>query len=204
MQEKSIYKEPWFYVMVFVLIITTVIAGFLIYKAMTKPVEVQGTSQTIAETPTGVKITAEKAGYNITNGQAKEIATVIREIRTENKEPAYVITTTGKEAKTQAEQAKKDNKADFAIVTDKNNPDKQVDLAKLEKEKTVELNQYNIQCYKKYLRQIEVGKSNDGYNEVGFSISKKITNNGQYIGVGIANEWKGSDNRIWIKAVYMW
>lgn len=203
-QQKSIYKEPWFYVVIACVLISLLVGGWLIYRAMNKPAEVQGTSQTIAETPTGVKIAADKAGYNINNGQAKEIATAIREIRTESKEPVYVINTTGKEAKAQAEQAKKDNKADFAIITDKNNPDRQVDLAKLEKEKTVELNQYNIQCYKKYLRQVEVGRSNDGYNEVGFSISKKITNDGQYIGLGIADEWKDSDNRIWVKVVYTW
>ena len=72
--DKSIYKEPWFYIMLFVLIATGIIGGFLLYRAMNKPAEVQGTSQTIAETQQGVKIAANKAGYRLDDGQAKEIS----------------------------------------------------------------------------------------------------------------------------------
>ncbi|MCR5177181.1 MAG: hypothetical protein K6C05_10105, partial [Anaerovibrio sp.] len=52
------------------------------YRAYNQPVEVQSIPQTIAETPQGVKIAADKAGYSLDTGQAKQVATAIREIRT--------------------------------------------------------------------------------------------------------------------------
>ena len=183
---------------VIIMIVAFFICGFLIYRAMNKPVEVQGTSQTIAETPQGVKITAEKAGYSLDSGQAKEVATVIREIRTENKEPLYVVQTTGKEVAKESEQARKDNKADFAIVTDKNNPDKVVSMNDIEKDSKVELNQYNIHCYKKVIRTIDVTSN----KQATFTISRKITNDGQYIGIGAGYDWE--NNRVIAKLSYSW
>jgi Tfp pilus assembly protein PilP len=165
---------------------------------MTNPVEVQGTSQTIAETPTGSKIAAEKAGFKIDSGQAREVATTIREIRTEQREPVYIVTTTGKEAAKESEQARKDNHADYSLVTDKNDPDKKVELDKLDKDKTYTLEQYNIQAFKKVIRTIDVSTN----KEATFTISRKITNDGQYLGIGAGYDWE--NNRVIAKVSYSW
>lgn len=198
----NINKEKLRNIMVYVAAISLVIAlcisGFMIYKAMTKPVEVQGTSQTIVETPTGSKIAAEKAGFKIDSGQAREVATTIREIRTEQREPVYIVTTTGKEATKESEQARKDNHADYSLVTDKNDPDKKVELDKLDKDAKVELNQYNIQCYKKVIRTIDISSN----KEATFTISRKITNDGQYLGIGAGYDWE--NKRVIAKISYSW
>ena len=191
-------KNKYLNVALALMIIVFFINGYLLYRAINKPVEVQETSQTIAETPQGVKITAEKAGYNLDSGQAKEVATVIREIRTENKEPLYVVQTTGKEVAKESEQARKDNKADFAIVTDKNNPDKVVNMNDIEKDSKVELNQYNIQAYKKVIRTIDVTSN----KQATFTISRKITNDGQYLGIGAGYDWE--NHRVIAKVSYSW
>lgn len=164
-----------------------------------EPAEVQGTSQAVTETETGVKVTAEKAGYKLDSGQANQVATVIREIRTENREPVYVVNTTGKEAQKESEQARKDNKADFSIVTDKDNPDYKVDLSKLDDNSKVTLNQYNIKAYKSVIRTIDYAPVN---KQVTFTVSKKITNDGQYLGVGAGYDFE--DNRFIAKISYSW
>ena len=204
--DKSIYKDkkPWFYIMLFVLIATGIIGGFLLYRAMNKPAEVQGTSQTIAETQQGVKIAANKAGYRLDDGQAKEISTTIREIRTTEKEPVYIVQTTGKDVKKDSEQARRDNKADFAIVTDKDNPDKVVDLNSIEKDSKVELQQYNIQAYKPVIRTISIAPDFNGkaVKQADFTISKKITKDGQYLGVGVGYDFE--DKKALVKFSYSW
>jgi len=196
--DKEKVKNIMVYVGIILLIIALGISAFLIYKAITKPVEVQGTSQNIVETQTGNKITAEKAGYKIDNGQAKEIATTIREIRTEQREPVYIVTTTGKEAAKESEQARKDNHADYSLVTDKNDPDKKVELDKLDKDAKVELNQYNIQAFKKVIRTIDVSSN----KEATFTVSRKITNDGQYLGIGAGYDWE--NKRVIAKISYSW
>jgi hypothetical protein len=190
-------KEPWFYATVFLLTVI-IIGGFFLYKHLTKPSEVQGTSQAIAETQQGVKITADKAGYSLDNGQAKQVATTIREIRETQKEPVYIVQTTGKEVVKDSEQARKDNKADFSIVTDKNNPDKVVDLKGIESDKKVQLNQYNIQAYKKVIRTIEYSSN----KQATFTISRKITDDGQYIGIGAGYDF--DNKRVIAKVSYSW
>lgn len=202
--DKEKLKNLMVYVGAILLVIALFISGFLIYKAMTKPVEVQGTSQTIAETKQGVKITADKAGYRLDDGQAREISSTIREIRQVEREPVYIVTTTSEQAKSASEQAKKDNKADFAIVTDKTDPNKTVDLDKLEKSDKVELNQYNIQAYKPVLRTISITPDikDRGVRQVNFSVSKKITKDGQYLGVGVGYDIK--DHRALVNLSYSW
>lgn len=186
------------------LVICILAIGIAIYMGYHKDKEVQGTSQTIAETQQGVKIVANKSGYRLDDGQAKEISTTIREIRTTEKEPVYIVQTTGEKAQKDSEQAKQDNKADFAIVTDRNDPDKVVNLEKLEKDQKVELNQYNIQAYKPILRTVSITPDiqDKGIKQVNFSISKKITKDGQYIGVGTGYDFQ--DHRVLVNLSYTW
>lgn len=202
---KKKIKKVALYILVIIMLIASAVAGFYLYKALVGPKDiVTDVPQTVVETTQGAKITANKAGYNIDDGQAKEVAKVIREIRTENKEPLYVVNTNGKEVKQQTEQAKKDNKADFAIVTDRNNPDKAVDLNKIDKDTKVELNQYNVQAYKPVIRTISVTPDfgDNNIRQVGFSIAKKVTKDGQYLGIGTGYDFK--DKRVLVSLTYSW
>ena len=163
-------------------------------------------SQTTVETPAGVQRAAEKAGVTVDSTQARAVAKEIKYIYETQKEPVYVVQTTGGKAEAAASEARKDAKADFAIITDKNDPDKQVNLAELKKDKDqpVELNQYNIQAYKPVIRTISIAPdiNERGVRQVDFSISKKITKDGQYIGVGVGYDIV--DHRALVKLSYSW
>lgn len=83
------------------------------------------------------------------------------------------MNTTGEKAPAAASEARKEAKADFAIITDKNNPDKQVQLEELKKDQPVELNQYNVQAYKPVIRTLTISPDIDGkkLEQINFSIS---------------------------------
>ena len=163
-------------------------------------------SQTTAETPAGVQRAAEKAGVTVDSTQAKAVAKEIKYIYETQKEPVYIVKTTGAEVQTAASTARKEAKADFSIITDKNNPTKEVSLEELQKEKAqpVELNQYNIQAYKPVIRTISIAPDikERGVRQVNFSISKKITKDGQYVGVGVGYDIV--DKRALVNLSYSW
>lgn len=174
--------------------------AYIFYKPVTPM------SQQQAETVSGVKEAGRNNDITISNGQAKEIVTQIKEIRVTEKEPVYVVQTDGKNVAKESEKAVKESHADYAIVTDKNDMDKKVDINSIDDNTKVELNQYNINAYKKVIRQVEVGKlvADDGY-VVGASISKKVTDDGQYLGVGF--DWiheDDGDNKGIVKVIYSW
>lgn len=192
-------KEALLYIIPACVVALLVCGAYILYKQSKEPVEIQGTTQSMVETPKGVEITANKAGYSLDRGQTERISTVIKEIRTENKEPVYVVKTDGKNAVKDSEQARKDNKADFSIIADKDNPDYKVDLSKLDKDQSLTLQQYNIQAYKKVIRTIDyepIGK------QATFTISRKITNDGQYIGVGVGYDFE--HDKVVAKVSYSW
>lgn len=157
------------------------------------------TSQKQAETTTGVKEAAKNANTAVTDSQAKEISTVIKEIRVTEKEPVYIAQTTGEKAKDESEKQAKLNDADFTIVTDKDNPDEEVNLDDLDKDKKVTLNQYNIQAYKKHINTIEYQPTE---KVVGYTHQWRITKSGRYIGVGA--DYDIDDKRVYAKVTYSW
>lgn len=156
-------------------------------------------SQQQAETPVDVQNAANNANVKLDAGQAKEVSTVIREIRTTEKEPVYVIQTTGENAKEESEKAASQEQADFAIVTDKNNPEKEVSLEDLDKDTKVELNQYNVQVFKKHLNTIEYQPTE---KVVGYTHQWKVTDSGRYIGVGA--DYDIDDKKVYAKITYSW
>ena len=160
---------------------------------------VTSTSQQQAETSAGVQDAADNAGVKLDEGQAKEVSTVIREIRVTEKEPVYVIQTTGENAKAESEKAAKQEQADFAIVTDKNAPEKKVNLEELDKDTKVELNQYNIQAFKKHINTIEYQPTE---KVVGYTHQWKVTDSGRYMGVGA--DYDIDDKKIYAKITYSW
>ena len=164
-------------------IILSVLLGFYFFD---KPPEKEtGMSQVQAETESGINTAAHNAQVPLSATQAKEVVTQIREIHTTEQVPVYVVQSTGTTVRQDVEQAGEDNKADFAVVTDLNHPEQEVKLDELDKDAKVELNQYNVQAYKPVIRHIEAGKvaGGDGFM-IGGSVSRKITKDGQYLGVG--------------------
>ena len=173
------------YAVIAVAIILSVLLGFYFFDKHKPPEKETGMSQVQAETEAGINTAAHNAQVPLSASQAKEIVTQIREIHTTEQVPVYVVQSTGTTVRQDVEQAGEDNKADFAVVTDLNHPEQEVKLDELDENAKVELNQYNIQAYKPVIRQIEAGKEagGDGFM-VGGSVSRKITKDGQYLGVG--------------------
>ena len=166
-------------------VILSVLLGFYFYDKNKPPEKEIGMSQVQVETEAGINTAAHNAQVPLSATQAKEAVTQIREIHTTEQVPIYVVQSTGSTVSQDVEQVREDNKADFAVVTDLNHPEQEVKLDELDKDAKVELNQYNVQAYKPVIRQIEAGKvaGGDGFM-IGGSVSRKITKDGQYLGIG--------------------
>lgn len=152
-----------------------------------------------AETPAGVEKAANNAHIKLDSGQTKQVSETIREIRVTEKEPVYIIQTTGDKAQEVSEKASKQEKADFSIVTDKDHSDEAVELDKLDENETVNLNQYNIQAYKKQLNTIEY---QPWEKTIGYTHSWKVSKSGKYLGVGA--DYDIDDKRVLAKVTYSW
>ena len=182
-------------------VILIVLLVFFVVKAWgahtTKPVNTMPQQQ--AETPAGVEKTASNAHIKLDRGQTKQVSETIREIRVTEKEPVYIVQTTGDKAQDASEKASKQEKADFSIVTDKDHPDEAVELDKLDENETVNLNQYNIQAYKKQLNTIEY---QPWEKTIGYTHSWKVSKSGKYLGVGA--DYDIDDKRVLAKVTYSW
>lgn len=187
------------------LVLVVFFLGHMVYTKYFKPDKaVVPESQIQVETPEGVQKAADKAGIKLEYGQAKEAAKEIRYIYETKKEPVYIVNTTGEKAPAAASEARKEAKADFAIITDKNNPDKQVKLEELKKDQPVELNQYNVQAYKPVIRTLTISPDIEGkkLEQINFSVSKKINKKGEYIGIGAGYDI--IDKRALLNISYSW
>lgn len=154
-------------------------------------------SQQQAETPVGVQQASDNVELDYE--QAKQVSETIKEIRVTEKEPVYIIQTTGSEAKEVSENVVKQEKADFAIVTDKDNPEKAVELDKLDKDATVNLSQYNIKAYKNHINTVEYSPSE---KTIGYTHQWKVSESGHYMGVGV--DYDTDDNKVMAKVTYSW
>lgn len=181
-------------------ILITLLVCFLVkaWEAhITKPVTTMPQQQ--AETPAGIEKAASNAHIKLDNGQTKQVSETIREIRVTEKEPVYIIQTTGDKAREVSEKASKQEKADFSIVTDKDHPDEAVELDKLDKDTTVNLNQYNVQAYKKHINTVEYYPQEKA---IGYTHQWKTSKSGRYMGVGL--DYDTDDNRVMAKVTYSW
>ena len=182
-------------------VILIVLLVFFVVKAWeahtTKPVTTMPQQQ--AETPAGVEKAASNAHIKLDSGQTKQVSETIREIRVTEKEPVYIVQTTGDKAQDASEKASKQEKADLSIVTDKDHPDEAVELDKLDENETVNLNQYNIQAYKKQLNTIEY---QPWEKTIGYTHSWKVSKSGKYLGVGA--DYDIDDKRVLAKVTYSW
>jgi predicted negative regulator of RcsB-dependent stress response len=191
------------YLLAMAVIVLVCIAGYAIWHShQAQPVTTE--SQVQAETPAGVTQAANKAQVGISPSQAREAASQIRYIYTNSIIPQYTIKTTGDKAQEAAEKAQAAAGADFAIVTNKSNPTETTDLKTLPAGSTVELNQYNVQAYKKVLHTIDVSPDihNKAIGEVGYMVSRKISSDGKYLGVGVS--YNVEDKKTLVHVSYTW
>ena len=200
---KNWFKGEWnrgFFIVMSFLILLTVVLAFAnagLNRYTTKPATTMTQQQ--AETPAGVEKAASNAHIKLDSGQTKQVSETIRGIRVTEKEPVYIIQTTGDKAQEVSEKASKQEKADFSIVTDKGHPDEVVELDKLDENETVNLNQYNIQAYKKQLNTIEY---QPWEKTIGYTHSWKVSKSGKYLGVGA--DYDIDDKRVLAKVTYSW
>ena len=190
------------YLLAMAVIVLVCIAGYAIWHShQAQPVTTE--SQVQAETPAGVTQAANKAQVSISPSQAQEAASQIKYIYTNSIIPQYTITTTGDKAQEAADKAQEAVGADFSIITNKSNPTATTDLKTLPAGSTVELNQYNVQAYKKVLHTIDIGTSDcKGVDEVGYMVSRKVSKDGKYIGVGVS--YNVDNEKAMVKLSYTW
>ncbi|WP_028972419.1 hypothetical protein, partial [Sporomusa ovata] len=130
--------------------------------------------------------------------QLNEAAQQIAELK--NKPPDTIIQTVPVEVIKTVEVERQKSGADFAIVTNLVNLDKQVNLqevASLPADTPVTLKQYNVFAYKKVIRGVNVysdwSKAAQGkfkIDEVTADVSRRITKDGKYIGIVAGYDFK--------------
>lgn len=171
--------------------------------------KVMFSTQEKAETAAGVHQAAEGADVKLDAEQEKEVATVIKEIRTTEQVPVYIVQATGANLNEATESARKRAEADFSIVTrDTTSTDTTDKILPSETSRTAEaitdntpvtLNQYNIQAYKKHINTIEY---QPWEKAIGYTHQWKVSKSGRYIGVGA--DYDIDDKRVYAKVVYSW
>lgn len=186
--------------------ILLIIVCVLLFRSCQKqPEKVTQETQTEAQTEAGVEKAADNAQVPIDRQQAQDAAKEIHYIYTHDTQPEYTIITTGGDAEKQSQAAQERAGADFSIIADKDTPDKKVSLDELPKDSTVNINQYNVQAYKKVLHTIDVSPDLDsgrGVSEIGYTVSRKVAKDGRYLGAGASYNF---DNRkAYVKISYTW
>lgn len=184
-------------------ILAVIVAVLLFRGCKTEPQKVTVEPQSEAQTETGVEKAADKAQVPVSRQQAQDAAQEIRYIYQHDEPPEYTIITTGGDVEKQAQAAQERAGADFSIVA--SDDGEKADVASISKDKPVELNQYNVQAYKKVLHTVEVSPDIDGGRgvaEAGYSVSHKVSRDGKYLGVGASYNF--DSNKAYVKMTYTW
>lgn len=184
-------------------ILAVIVAVLLFRGCKTEPQKVTVEPQSEAQTETGVEKAADKAQVPVSRQQAQDAAQEIRYIYQHDDPPEYTIITTGGDVEKQAQAAQERAGADFSIVASTDGAP--ANTASISKDKPVELNQYNVQAYKKTLHTVEVSPDIDGGRgvaEVGYSVSHKVSRDGKYLGVGASYNF--DSNKTYVKMTYTW
>lgn len=184
-------------------VLLVVIAVLLFRGCKTEPQKVTVEPQTQAQTEAGVEKAADNAQVPVSRQQAQDAAQEIRYTYQHDTKPEYTIITTGGDVEKQAQAAQERAGADFSIVaSDDGAP---ANTASISKDKPVELNQYNVQAYKQVLHTVEVSpdiEGGRGIAEVGYSVSRKVSRDGKYLGVGASYNF--DNNKAYVKMTYTW
>lgn len=188
-----------------VLVVLFVVIAVLLFRSCKteQPQKVTVEPQTQAQTEAGVEKAADNAQVPVSRQQAQDAAQEIRYIYQHDEPPEYTIVTTGEDVEKQAQAAQERAGADFSIVASTDGAP--ANTASISKDKPVELNQYNVQAYKKVLHTVEVSPDIDGGRgvaEVGYSVSHKVSRDGKYLGVGASYNF--DSNKAYVKMTYTW
>ena len=185
-------------------IVLVAVLAVVAWRYVHRPEPVTTETQVQAQTVQGVDRAASNAHITLTPDQSQQTADRIKYIYTHDVQPVYTITTTGANTEKQAQAAQKAAGADFSIITNKSAPNEKTDLKTLPAGSTVELNQYNVQAYKKILHTIEVVPDiqNKSVDEVGYTVSRKISSDGKYIGIGAT--YNIDEHKTMVKLSYTW
>ena len=184
-------------------ILAVIVAVLLFRGCKTEPQKVTVEPQTQAQSEAGVEKAADNAQVPVSRQQAQDAAQEIRYIYEHDTKPEYTIITTGGDVEKQAQAAQERAGADFSIVASQDGS--KADVASINKDKPVELNQYNVQAYKQVLHTVEVSPDIDGGRgvaEVGYSVSHKVSRDGKYLGVGASYNF--DSNKAYVKKTYTW
>ena len=182
-------KRRWLiYAAAFIVIL---LACWFVWQRAHPPQTVTAISQEQAETPAGVELAAKNAHIEMLHSQLKEAAQQIAELK--NRPPEEIVKTVPVEVVKVVEVEREKRGADFAMLTDLKQPDKAVtpkELEKLPEDTSISLNQYNVFAYKKIIRGIniypdwgELAQTKFRLNELSVDWSKRITKDGQYLGI---------------------
>ncbi len=186
--------------------ILLIVVCVLLFRGCSKqPQKVTQQTQTEAQTETGVEKAADAAQVPVNREQAQDAAKEIHYIYQHDTKPEYTIITTGGDAEKASQAAQERAGADFSIVTDKDKPDEKVSLDELPKDSTVNINQYNVRAYKKVLHTIDVSPDIDGgrgVSEVGYTVSRKVTKDGKYLGAGASYNF--DEHKAMVRISYTW
>lgn len=184
-------------------VLLAVIAVLLFRGCKTEPQKVTVEPQSEAQTETGVEKAADNAKVPVSRQQAQDAAQEIHYIYEHDTKPEYTIITTGGDVEKQAQAAQERAGADFSIVASTDGAP--ANTASISKDKPVELNQYNVQAYKRVLHTVEVSpdiEGGRGIAEVGYSVSRKVSRDGKYLGVGASYNFDNS--KAYVKMTYTW
>ena len=184
-------------------VLLVVIAVLLFRGCKTEPQKVTVEPQSEAQTETGVEKAADNAQVPVSRQQAQDAAQEIRYIYQHDTKPEYTIITTGGDVEKQAQAAQERAGADFSIVASQDGS--KADVASLNKDKPVELNQCNVQAYTKVLHTVEVSpdiEGGRGVAEIGYTVSRKVSRDGKYLGVGASYNF--DSNKAYVKMTYTW
>lgn len=188
---------------VFIGVLIIIVAVLVFRGCKTEPQTVTVEPQTEAQTEAGVEKAADNAQVPVSRDQAKQASQEIRYIYEHDTKPEYTIITTGGDVEKQAQAAQERAGADFSIVASKDGS--KADTSAIAKDTPVELNQYNVQAYKKVLHTVEVSPDIDGGRgiaEAGYSVSRKVSSDGKYLGVGASYNF--DNDKVYVKMTYTW
>lgn len=184
-------------------VLLVVVAVLLFRGCKTEPQKVTVEPQVEAQSEAGVEKAADNAKVPVNREQAQDAAQEIRYIYEHDTKPEYTIITTGGDVEKQAQAAQERAGADFSIVASQDGS--KADVASINKDKPVELNQYNVQAYKKVLHTVEVSPDIEGERgvaEIGYTVSRKVSRDGKYLGVGASYNF--DSNKAYVKMTYTW
>lgn len=184
-------------------ILAVIVAVLLFRGCKTEPQKVTVEPQTQAQSEAGVEKAADNAQVPVSREQAQDAAQEIHYIYEHDTKPEYTIVTTGGDVEKQAQAAQERAGADFSIVASTDGAP--ANTASISKDKPVELNQYNVQAYKRVLHTVEVSPDIDsgrGVAEVGYSVSRKVSRDGKYLGVGASYNF--DNDKAYVKMTYTW